>query len=70
VILIILPFVADLGVAGASEARGFLRWLASDQHLGELRKGLVDTADLAYFGVMIASFLVLTKLTVESVRWR
>jgi ABC-2 type transport system permease protein len=70
VILIILPFVADLGVAGASEARGFLRWLASDQHLSELRNGLVDSADLAYFAVMIASFLVLTKVTVESVRWR
>ena len=38
--------------------------------MGELRKGLVDTMDLAYFAVMISAFLVLTKAAVESVRWR
>ncbi len=70
VVLIILPFVADLGVAGASDAREFLRYLSTEQHVAELRKGVVDTKDLAYFGVMIASFLVLTKAAVESVRWR
>jgi len=33
-------------------------------------KGLVTTADLAYFAVMIGSFLLLTRTAVESVRWR
>ena len=70
VVLIILPFVADLGVAGASSARELLRYLSTEQHVGELRKGLVDTMDLAYFAVMISAFLVLTKAAVESVRWR
>jgi hypothetical protein len=32
--------------------------------------GLVDTKDLVYFGVIVGSFLVLTKTAVESVRWR
>ena len=39
-------------------------------HLAELVKGLVDTVDLAYFAVMIGVFLVLTKTSVESIRWR
>ena len=33
-------------------------------------KGLVDSGDVAYFGVMIGAFLLLTKAAVESVRWR
>ena len=35
-----------------------------------LLRGLVDTRHLAYFAVMILAFLVLTKASVESVRWR
>jgi ABC-2 type transport system permease protein len=69
-VLLILPAIAELGVAGTSEAREALRYLSTDAHLEELVKGLVDSADLAYFAVMIGSFLVLTKLAVESVRWR
>ena len=69
-VLLILPAIAELGVAGTSEARELLRYLSTDVHLEELVKGLVDSSDLAYFAVMIGSFLVLTKLAVESVRWR
>ena len=36
----------------------------------DLLRGLVDTRHLAYFAVMILAFLVLTKASVESVRWR
>jgi len=70
VILIILPFVADMGVAGASEARELLRYLSTEPHLAELRKGVLDSKDIVYFAVMIAAFLVMTKAAVESVRWR
>jgi ABC-2 type transport system permease protein len=70
VVLVILPFVADLGVAGASHTGALLRYLSTESHVSELRGGLVDTTDLAYFAVMITSFLVLTKAAVESVRWR
>jgi hypothetical protein len=50
--------------------RELLRYLSTDAHLEELVKGLIDSADLVYFAVMIGSFLVLTKAAVESVRWR
>ncbi|MBW1685281.1 MAG: ABC transporter permease subunit [Deltaproteobacteria bacterium] len=69
-VLLILPAISELGVAGTSAARELLRYLSTDAHLEELVKGLVDSSDLAYFAVMIGSFLVLTKAAVESVRWR
>jgi ABC-2 type transport system permease protein len=70
-----LSFLADLGAAGgavgSSGALGAtLRWISSADHFENLVKGLVDTADLAYFGVMVGSFLLMTKAAVESVRWR
>jgi ABC-2 type transport system permease protein len=54
-----------VGVAG-----GVLRWISTSSHFEEMVKGLVSTADLAYFAVMIGTFLLLTKAAVESVRWR
>ena len=74
-ILWLLSVVADLGAAGGAEAAAsgasdLLRWLSSSEHFEDLMKGLVDTRALVYFGFMIASFLLLTKASVESVRWR
>jgi ABC-2 type transport system permease protein len=69
--LLLIPAVADFGVAGSAPAVAeVLRWLSAAMHFDNLMKGLVDTADLAYFAVMIGSFLLLTKTAVESVRWR
>jgi ABC-2 type transport system permease protein len=69
-VLMILPAVADLAVAGSSGVSDVLRWLSTDPHVQQLTTGLVETSALAYFAVMIGSFLVLTKAAVESVRWR
>jgi ABC-2 type transport system permease protein len=68
--LLLLPAISDLGMAGAGGAGDALRWLSTGDHFDPLVKGLVDTADLAYFAVMIGSFLLLTNAAVESVRWR
>lgn len=69
--MLLLPAIADLGVAGDAQGLGAtLKWLSTGDHFQQLLKGLVDTADLAYFVVMIGSFLLLTKASVESVRWR
>jgi len=70
ILLMVLPALAQIGGGGASGLGDLLRWLSADTHLAELVKGLVDTADLAYFVVMTGIFLVLTKASVESVRWR
>jgi ABC-2 type transport system permease protein len=75
IILWLLGVMADLGGAGGAASAGgrlsdLLRWLSSAEHFQDLTKGLVDTRTLAYFGVLIAGFLLLTKTSVESVRWR
>jgi ABC-2 type transport system permease protein len=67
--LLLLPAVSDLGMA-VGNAGGILRWISTASHFEEMVKGLVSTADLAYFAVMIGTFLLLTKAAVESVRWR
>ena len=68
---LLVPAIADLGIAGGTPAIAeILRWLSTGTHYEELAKGLVDTADLAYFAVIIGSFLFMTKAVVESVRWR
>jgi len=70
-VLMLLPAVSDLGMLGGGESLGAVfRWLSIGVHVQALVQGLVDTADLVYFAVMIGSFLLLTRLTVESVRWR
>jgi len=68
----LLPFIVDLG-AGAGEPsalRSGLGWIATGRHTERLLTGLVDTADLAYFAIVVAAFLLLTRTSVESVRWR
>jgi ABC-2 type transport system permease protein len=74
-VLWMLSFLADLGAAGGAIGSGswvadFVRWLSTSDHFERFVKGLIDTADLAYFFVLIGSALLLTKFTVESVRWR
>jgi ABC-2 type transport system permease protein len=81
-VLWMLSFLADLGVADGGSLgggvlgalggwlTGGLRYLSSADHFEQLVKGLVSTRDVVYFGVIIASFLLLTKAVVESVRWR
>jgi ABC-2 type transport system permease protein len=70
-ILLLLPAISDLGVAGDTAVfGGGLRWISTGPHFQELLKGLVDTSDLVYFAAVIGSFLLLTKASVESVRWR
>jgi len=69
--ILLIPAIADLGIAGSAPAVAeLLRWLSTGAHFERLSKGLIDTADLAYFAVIIGSFLFMTKAVVESVRWR
>jgi hypothetical protein len=70
-LLWMLAAIAGLGVmGGAGKISAVLEWMSTGTHFQQMLEGLVDTADLAYFAVMIGSFLLLTKASVESVRWR
>lgn len=67
----LLPAIAELGVLGdAAGAGAALQWVSTREHFQNLLGGLVDTADLVYFAVVIGAFLLMTKTAVESVRWR
>jgi ABC-2 type transport system permease protein len=69
--LLLLPAISQLGIAGDSAGVGaVLGWLSTGEHFQNLMRGLLDTSDVAYFAVMIGSFLLLSKAAVESVRWR
>jgi ABC-2 type transport system permease protein len=71
ILLLLLPAIAELGIAGSGGGvASALRWISTGEHFQELARGLVDTSDLAYFVVVIGTFLLLTKASVESVRWR
>lgn len=74
-ILWLLSVVADLGALGAASdvgggVSGLLAWLSTSDYFEDMIGGLVDTRALAYFAFMIGVFLLLTKASVESVRWR
>lgn len=72
---IMLPFLVDVaftgaGVPAAESLGGLMRWIATGFHFERLISGVVDSADLAYFVVVIGIFLTLSKAVVESSRWR
>jgi ABC-2 type transport system permease protein len=72
---LMLPFLVDVALGGATTGAaqavaGVMRYIATGFHFERLLEGMIDTADLAYFCVAIGSFLLLTKTTVESARWR
>jgi ABC-2 type transport system permease protein len=70
-VMMLAPAMAGLGVVSGVEGVGeIFRWLSTEDHSMSLTEGLIDTADLAYFGVIIGSFLLMTRAAVESVRWR
>jgi len=72
-VLILLPFwlagtAADL--VKAEWLREAMRDLAFLSHLESFTRGVIDTADLAWFVLFIFGFLFLTWRSVESRRWR
>ncbi len=73
-LMLILAGLADLGSTalggGAGALMDGIRYVSTANHVNQLLEGVVDTSDVAYFGVMIGTFLLLTKAAVESVRWR
>lgn len=70
----LLPFIVDAGGAGGVGERGpvvsAIGWVATGRHAERMLSGVVDTADVAYFVIVTAAFLLMTKTSVESVRWR
>ncbi len=69
-ILWMLGFLTELSGSAGSAPSELLRYLSSAEHFEAMVMGLVDTRDVAYFVVVVAASLILTKAVVESARWR
>ncbi|MAG33469.1 MAG: hypothetical protein CL908_21540 [Deltaproteobacteria bacterium] len=70
-----LPFIVEITMAGSGFGRETaiaqaVRWMSTGSHVDRMLKGLIDTADLAYFAVASGIFLLLSKTVIESARWR
>ena len=72
-VLFLLPFWIAGPAAEMVEApltRAVLREMALQTHIGAMSRGVIDTADLAWFLLLTGGFLFLTWRSVESRRWR
>jgi ABC-2 type transport system permease protein len=71
-VLLLLPFwLASVAVEHAPERlRPLLYRVSFVDHLRSFARGVVDTGDFAWFGLVIAVFLFLTWRALESRRWR
>ncbi len=72
-VLVLLPFWIAGAAAEMVESapiRNALREFALQTHVASFSKGVVDTADLAWFVLITFAFLFLTWRSVESRRWR
>jgi ABC-2 type transport system permease protein len=70
-----LPFIVEITMAGSglgsdSAIAQIVGWMSTGSHVEQMLKGLIDTADLAYFVVASGVFLLLSKTVIESARWR
>ena len=75
VIGLMLPFIVEVGIGGDSGGGGIgigptMRYISTGTHFETLMSGVVDTADLVYFAVVIGVCMVVSKASLESVRWR
>ena len=72
---LMLPMIVEIGLGADSGGGGIglgptMRYISTGGHYERLLTGVVDSADLAYFAVVIAICLLLAKASLESVRWR
>jgi ABC-2 type transport system permease protein len=72
---LMLPFIVEIGLGGSAAGQGawFARamgYLSTGGHFERPLTGLVETADIVYFFVVIGVCLLLAKAAIESVRWR
>jgi ABC-2 type transport system permease protein len=47
----------------------FIKSLGINAHYTSMSRGVIDTRDLIYFISLIAVFVMLTKLSLESRKW-
>jgi ABC-2 type transport system permease protein len=69
-ILVILTLSQEAARQVDGVAAAILKELAINSHLEDFLRGVLSTADLAYYVAIAAVFLFLTVRSLESRRWR
>jgi ABC-2 type transport system permease protein len=69
-ILILLYVISWPAEAGGGTVWAILKYLSLPEHFSTMVRGVVDTADVAFFISAILLALFLTQRSVESARWR
>lgn len=60
-------FIHSLDLFGSVDL--FIKSLGINAHYTSMSRGVIDTRDLIYFASLIAFFILLTKLSIESRKW-
>lgn len=68
-LLIILNWLAP-NLSGGGVTEGFLKYIASSEHLDVFFKGLITVKDVTYFVCFAALFLFFSNVVLDSQRWR
>jgi ABC-2 type transport system permease protein len=72
IILFFLFFAGQIAIwlSVPAAVGGALRWISINYHFESFEKGVLDTRDLLYFGLVAAGFLFLTAKTLLFRKWR
>jgi ABC-2 type transport system permease protein len=65
--LLLLLWILDSN-AGSADAGGIFSYLSLTTHISPMIRGIINTVDLAYFGLLIATFLLLTIRQMDAQR--
>ncbi|RME01710.1 MAG: ABC transporter [Deltaproteobacteria bacterium] len=68
--LLLFWLVGVLSGRASGAWKEIISYIALIDHFQNFTKGVIDTKDLAFFGSFVCLFLVLTKLSLDSLRWR
>jgi ABC-2 type transport system permease protein len=66
--LLLLLWIIDAAAGPATETAALLAWLSLARHFETLLRGLVSSADIAYYLLFVVSFLALTIRHLENRR--
>lgn len=70
VVLLMFWLIGYLGEKAPDTLKNVLTYLTLIEHFSEFTKGVINTKDITFFASFIFVFLFLTKMSLDSLRWR
>lgn len=66
--LLLLLWIVDRSAGGSSDTDSIFSYLSLTSHISPMIRGIINTADLAYFGLFIVTFLLLSIRQMDAER--